>query len=431
MVPQYTDLREEILREFHYSRFAVHQSGTKMYHDLRHQYYWSGMKRHVGDFVRRCLTCPQVKAEHKRPAGLLHPLEIAEWKWEHNTMDFVTHFPRTSRKHDALFVIVDRLTKSTHFLAVLMTFTLEEFCRLYIREIVRLHGVLVSIVSDRDPRFTSQFWKSFQKAMETQLSMSTAFHPQTDGQLKWTIKILEDMLQACVLDLKDSWEEHLPLVEFAYNNSYQASIQMAPYEALYWRPCRSPICWTEVGESSITGLDLIRNTSDKVGMIRKRLLTSQSRQKSYADVRRRPLEFKAGDHVFLKVMPKRGVIRFGKRGKLSPRYIGPFEVLERVGPIAYRLVLPPILSSVHEVFHVFMLWKYTPDPTHIVDWGELVVDADGTFEEGPVRIMDSCEQVLRGKTVRLVKVLWQHRGVEEATWEREDTVRANYPFLFG
>ena len=285
-------------------------------------------------------------------------------------------------------------------------------------------------ISDWDPRFTAQFWKSFQKAMGTQLSMSTAFHPQMDGQSERTTQILEDMLRACVLDLKGSWEEHFPLIEFAYNNSYQTSIQMAPYEALYGRPCRSPICWTEVGESSIIGPDLIRDTSDKVGMIRKRLLTSQSRQKSYADVRRRPLEFKAGDHVFLKVMPKRGVIRFGKRGKLSPRYIGPFEVLERVGAVAYRLALPPSLSTVHEVFHVSMLLKYTPDPTHIVDWGELVVDADGTFEEGSVRIMDSREQVLRGKTVRLVKVLWQHRGVEEATWEREDTVRANYPFLF-
>ena len=155
-----------------------------------------------------------------------------------------------------------------------MTFTLEAFCRLYIQEIVRLPGVPVSIVSDRDPRFTAQFWKSFQKVMGTQLSMSTAFHPQTDGQSERTIQILEDMLRACTLDLKGSWEEHLPLVEFAYNNSYQASIQMAPYEALYGRPCRSPICWTEVGESSITGPDLIRDTSEKVGMIRKRLLTA-------------------------------------------------------------------------------------------------------------------------------------------------------------
>ena len=277
MVPQSTDLREEILREFHCSRFAVHPGGTKMYQDLRRKYYWSGMKRHVTNFVRWCLTCQQVNAEHQRPAGLLQPIEIVEWKWEHITMGFVTHLPYTSRKHDAVWVIADRLTKSTHFLAVRMTFTLEEFCKLYIREIVRLHGVLVSIVSDRDTRFMAQFWKSIQKAMGTQLSMSTSFHPQTDGQSERTIQILEDMLRACVLDLKGSWEEHLPLVEFTYNNSYQASIQMAPYEALYGRPCRSPICWTKVGESSITGPDLIRDTSDMVGMIWKRLLTTQSR----------------------------------------------------------------------------------------------------------------------------------------------------------
>ena len=199
-------------------------------------------------------------------------------------MDFVTHLPQTPQEHDAVWVTVDRLTKSAHFLAVWMTFIVERFYRLYIREIVRLNGILVSIVSDRDPRFTVHFWKSFQKVMGTRLTISTAFHPQTDGQSERTIQVLEDMLRACVLDHKGRWEEHLPLVEFAYNNSYQASIQMAPCEALYGRPCRSPICWTKVGESSITGLDLIRDTSGKVILIRQRLLTAKSRQKSYADV---------------------------------------------------------------------------------------------------------------------------------------------------
>ena len=311
-----------------------------------------------------------------------------------------------------------------------MTFTLERFYWLYIREIVRLHGVPISIVLDRDPRFTAHFWKSFQKAMSTQLTMSTAFHPQTDGQSKRTIQVLKDMLRACVLDHKGSWEEHLALVEFAYNNSYQESIQMAPYEALYGRPCRSSICWTKVGESFITGPNLIRDTSEKVSLIRQRLLTAQSWQKSYTDVRHRSLEFEVRDHVFLKVMPKRGVVRFGKRGKLSPRFIGPFKILERVGTVAYRLALPPSMSGVHEVFHVSMLRRYTPDPSHLVDWGEIEVDTDGTFEEGPMCIIDSWDQVLRCKIVRLVRVLWQHRGVEESTWEREDTLRATYPFLF-
>ena len=164
--------------------------------------------------------------------------------------------------------------KSAHFLVVWMTFTLERFCRLYIREIVRLHGVPVSIVSDRDTRFTSHFWKSLQKTMGTRLTMNTTFHPQTDGQSERTLQVLEDMLRACVLDHKGNWEEHLPLVEFAYNNSYQASVHMAPYEALYERPCRSPICWTKVGENSITGPDLIRDTSEKVSLLRQRLLTA-------------------------------------------------------------------------------------------------------------------------------------------------------------
>ena len=242
--------------------------------------------------------------------------------------------------------------------------------------------------------------------------------------------MLEDMLRACVLDHQGSWEEHLPLVEFAYNNSYQASIQMVPYEALYGRPCRSPLCWTEVVESSITCPDLVIDTSEKVSLIRQRLLTAQSRQKSYADVRRRPLEFEVGDHVFLKVMPKRGVVRFGERGKLSPRFSGSFEILERIGTVAYRLALPPSISGVHEVFHVSMLRKYTLDPAHVVDWGQIEVDIDGTFEEGPVCILDSRDQVLLCKTVRLVRVLWRLYGVEESTWEREDTMRATYPFLF-
>ena len=205
---------------------------------------------------------------------------------------------------------------------------------------------------------------------------------------------------------------------------------MAPYEALYGRPYRSPLCWTEVGESSITGPDLVRGTFEKVSLIRKRLLTTQSRQKRYDDVRRRLLDFEVGDHVFLKVMPKREVVRFGKRGKLSSRFIGPLEILERIGTVAYQLALSPSMSGVHEVLHVSMLRKYTPDLAHVVDWGEIEVDTDVTFEEGPVCILDSRDQVLRRKTVRLVRVLWRHYGVEESTWEREDTMRATYPFLF-
>ncbi|GAB2284509.1 hypothetical protein Dimus_039673 [Dionaea muscipula] len=375
-----------------------------------------------------CLS--RVKAEHQRPAGRLQPLPIPEWKWEHITMDFVTGLPTTRNGHDSVWVIVDRLTKSAHFLPVKVTFSLERLARLYIREIIRLHGAPVTIVSDRDPRFVSKFWGALHREFGTRLSFSTAYHPQTDGQSERTIQTLEDMLRACALDWRGNWDDHLPLMEFSYNNSFHSSIEMAPYEALYGRKCRSPSCWTEVGERQILGPELVDEASQKIAMIRERLATAQSRQKSYADHRRRDLEFQVGDKVFLKVSPWRGTIRFGQKGKLSPRFIGPFEILDRVGVVSYRLALPPSLAGVHNVFHVSMLRKYVHSPDHIIDFEPLHVRDDLTFEEQPVEILDRKDKVLRNKTVPLVKVLWRNQVVEEATWEREDEMREKFPHLF-
>ncbi|GMQ05165.1 hypothetical protein CsSME_00050298 [Camellia sinensis var. sinensis] len=227
------------------------------------------------------------------------------------------------------------------------------------------------------------------------------------------------MLRGYVLDFKGSWERHLPLVEFTYNNSFQSGIGMAPFEALYGRPCRSPMCWAEVGDAPLFGPELVRETTEKVTLIRKRLATAQSHQKSYADRRRRPLSFEVGDHVFLKISPRRGLMRFGKSRQLSPRFIGPFEILKRIGEIAYRLVLPPQIFGVHDVFHICMLQKYEPDPSHELDWTDLEVDEDASYTERPVEVLDRRDQVLQSKTIPLVKVLWKHHRVEEATWKRE------------
>ena len=219
-------------------------------------------------------------------------------------MDFVTGLPRTQRQHDAIWVIVDRLTKSAHFLPINVENSLEKLAKLYMDEIVRLHGVPVSIVSDRDPRFTSSFfWPSLQAASGTCLHFSTAFHPQTDGQSERTIQTLEDMLRACVMKFKGSWDTHLALMEFAYNNNYQASIEMAPFEALYGRKCRTPVCWDEVGERRLVSLELVQITSEKVKVLRDNLKIARDRQKSYADNRRRDLQFEIGDRVFLKISP--------------------------------------------------------------------------------------------------------------------------------
>ena len=236
-------------------------------------------------------------------------------------MDFITKLPRSQSGCDTIWVIVDRLTKSAHFLAIKETDRMERLTRIYIKEVVSRHGVPISIISDRDARFTSNFWKSLQKSLGTRLEMSTAYHPQTDGRSERTIQTLEDMLRACVVDFGNNWEIHLPLVEFSYNNSYHTSIKAAPFEALYGRKCRSPICWAEVGDSQLTGPELVHETTEKIVQIRNRMAAARDRQKSYADQRRKPLEFQVGDKVLLKVSPWKGVIRFGKRGKLNPRYV--------------------------------------------------------------------------------------------------------------
>ncbi|GKA11957.1 putative reverse transcriptase domain-containing protein [Tanacetum coccineum] len=320
--------------------------------DLRKLYWWPNMKADIATYVSKCLTCAKVKAEHQKPSGLLQQPEIPVWKWERITMDFITKLPRTPSGYDSIWVI----------------------------EIVCRHGVPVSIISDRDPRFASRFWRSLQKSLGTNLDMSTAYHPETDGQSERTIQTLEDMLRACVIDFGSGWDKHLPLAEFSYNNSYHASIKAAPFEALYGRKCRSPVCWSEVGDAQLTGPEMIRETTEMIVQIKNRLLAARSRQKSYADVRRKPLEFEVGDKVMLKVSPWKGVVRFGKHGKLSPRYIGPFKILSRV----------EVLS----------------DEDLIIPLDEIRIDEKLYFIEEPIEIMDREVKQLKQSQIPIVKVRW-------------------------
>ncbi|GKB57761.1 putative nucleotidyltransferase, ribonuclease H [Tanacetum coccineum] len=300
-VPNDQTLREKVMKEAHSSPFTIHPGSTKMYKDLKQYFWWNGMKQDVATFVSKCMTCQQVKIEHQRASGLLQPLEIPMWKWDEISMDFVTGLPTTQKRHDAIWVVVDRLTKSAHFLPIRKNYGISKLAEIFRQEIVRLHGTPTSIVSDRDPKFTSRFWKGLQKAWGTRLKFSTAFHPQTDGQSERTIQTLEDMLRACALEWTGSWDEYLCLVEFAYNNSWHASIKAAPFELLYGRKCRAPICWDEVGERLIEGPELIEITNEKVVVAKEKLKEARSRQKSYADKHRRDLEFQVGDRVFLKV----------------------------------------------------------------------------------------------------------------------------------
>ncbi|GJW91159.1 putative reverse transcriptase domain-containing protein [Tanacetum coccineum] len=429
-VPLVGGVRTVIMDEAHKSRYSVHPGADKMYYDHRDMYWWPRMKRDIATYVSKCLTCAKVKAERQRPSGLLQQPEIPEWKWKNITIDFITKLPRIRNGHDAIWVVVDRLTKSTHFLAIRKDYSTEKLARLYTDEIVPHHGVPVSIISDCDARFTSCLWQTFQKALGTRLDMSTTYHPQTDGQSERTIQTLEDMLRACVIDFGGSWDVHLPLAEFSYNNSYHTSIRCAPFEALYGRKCRSPVLWAEIGEGSLIGPELVQETTDKVVVIKERLQAARDRQKSYADNRRKPLEFEVGDRVMLKVSPWKGVVRFGKKGKLAPRYVGPFEILERIGPVAYRLRLPEELSGVHDTFHVSTLKKCLADASLHVPLNEIKVDKTLRFIEEPVEILDREVKSLKRSKISLVKVRWDSKRGPEFTWEREDFMKSKYPQLF-
>ncbi|GJW03929.1 putative reverse transcriptase domain-containing protein [Tanacetum coccineum] len=264
-VPLKGEVRTLIMDEAHKSKYSVHPGADKMYYDLRDRYWWPGMKK-----------------------------DIAEY--EGIAMDFVTKLPRTSSGLDTIWVIVDQLTKSAYFLPMREDYKMERLARLYLNEIVARHG--------------------------TRLDMSMAYNPQTDGQSERTIQNLEEMLRACVLDFGGSWDVHLPLVEFSYNNSYHSSVRCAPFEALYGRKCRSPIMWAEVRQAQLIGPELVQETTKKISQIKDRLKAARDHQKSYADKRRKPLEFSVGDYVLLKVSPWKGVVRFRKKGKLAPRFVG-------------------------------------------------------------------------------------------------------------
>ncbi|GJT10862.1 putative nucleotidyltransferase, ribonuclease H [Tanacetum coccineum] len=279
-VPGDSSLQEAILTGAHSSPFFIHPGSTKMYRDLKQKFWWNGMKQEVARFVAKCLTCQQVKIEHQRASGLLQPLDIPTWKWEQISMDFLTRLPRTFKKNDAIWVVVDRLTKSAHFLPIQQGYSSSKLAEIFPQEIIRLHGTPASIVSDRNPRFTSRFWKGLQNAWGARLKFSTAFHPQTDGQTERTIQTLEDMLRSCALEWTGNWDEYLCLVEFAYNNSWHASIKGAPFELLYGRKCRALICWNEVGERVIEGPELVEVTNEKVAITKEKLKEARSSSKS-------------------------------------------------------------------------------------------------------------------------------------------------------
>ncbi|GKD41888.1 putative reverse transcriptase domain-containing protein [Tanacetum coccineum] len=376
-LPLFGSLRDLIMHESHKSKYSIHPCFDKMYHDIKKLYWWPNMKAIIVVYVGKCLTCSRVKAEYQKPSGLLVQPEISMWKWERITIDFVIKLPKTSNEHDTIWVILDRLTKSAHFIPTRATDIMETLTRLYIKEIVSRHGVPISIISDRDSHFSSKFWQSLQNALGTQLDMSTTYHPEIDGQSERTIQTLEDMHRAYIIDFGKGWDKHLPLIEFSYNNSYHASIKAAPFEALYGRKCRSPICWAEVGDVQLTEPEIIHETTEKIMQIRQRLQAVRDLQR-----------------------------------------------------MAYKLELPEELSNVHNTFHVSNLKKCLSDESLIIPMKELQLNDKLNFVEESVEIMDREVKQLKRSRIPIVKVRWNSKIGPKFTWECEDEIRVKYPHLF-
>nr|GFA04552.1 putative reverse transcriptase domain-containing protein [Tanacetum cinerariifolium] len=371
-LPYFGDLQTVIMHESHKSKYSIHLGSDKMYQDMKKLYWWPNMKAEIATY-------------------------------DNITMDFVTKLPKSSQGYDTIWVIVDRLTKSVIFTPIRETDPMDKLARIYLKEVVTRHAIPVSIISHRDPRFTSNFLRSLQNALGTRLDMSTTYHPETDCQSERTIQTLEDMLRACGIDFGKGWFNYFPLVEFSYNNSYHATIKGLPFEALYGRKCCLTVCWTEVGEAQILDPELIQETTEKIVQIKERMQAARDRQKSYADLKRKPMEFQVGDKVMLKVSPRKGVVRFGKRRKLNPTYVGPFKVLERIGDVAYRLDLPEELSRVHNTFHVSNLKKCHADEPLAVSLDGLHFDDKLQFVEEPVEIVDREVKRLKRSQISLVK----------------------------
>ncbi|GKD61437.1 reverse transcriptase domain-containing protein [Tanacetum coccineum] len=391
-LPCYGNLRTVIMHESHKSKYSIHPGSDKMYQDMKKLYWWPNMKADIATYVSKCLTCAKVKAEHQRPLGLLVQPKIPEWKWDNITMDFVTKLPKSSQGYDTIWVIVDRLTKSAIFTPMKETDPLDKLARMYLKD----KSAIFTPMKETDPldKLARMYLKEvvmrhgIPNALGTNLDMSIAYYPQTDGQSERTIQTLEDMLRACAIDFGKGWVNHLPLVEFSYNNSYHASIKAAPFEALYGRKCRSPVCWTEVGEAQILGPELIQETTEKIIQIKQRMQAAHDRQKSYADLKRKPMEF---------------------QGKLNPRYVGPFKVLERVGEVAYKLELPEELSRVHNTFHVSNLKKCHADEPLAVPLDGLHLDDKLHFVEEPLEIVGREVKRLKRSRIPLVKVRWNSK----------------------
>jgi hypothetical protein len=319
-------------------------------------------------------------------------------------MNFIVGLPFIARKYNSIWVIVDRLTKFAHFIPVNTNYNIQKYEKIYITRVLCLHEVPKTIISDRGSQFVARFWEQLHASLRIHLIHSLAYHSHTNGQTERVNQILEDMLRACVMEYPDSWDKNLSWSEFSYNNRYQESLKMAPFEALYGRQCRTSLNRIEPGVKAIFGPDIVDEAEATIRHIQANLKAAKSHQESYANKRCWHLQFEVGDHIYLKVSPMKSVKRFGVKEKLSPCYIGPLPILEKCENVTYKLELPLPLAGVHDVFHVSQLKKCLKAPMDVVLPEVAPLEADLTYPDHPIRILEQKSHVTRHKTIKFFKI---------------------------
>ncbi len=421
-------LRNQILKEAHESPLAAHPGYQKLFSSLKQNFFWPRMKKDALEFTRQCLICQKIKAERVKIPGKLQPLDVPQMKWECISMDFITGIPKVAGNFDSIFVVVDKLTKVAHLIPTRTTASASDIAQLFVKDIVRLHGVPARIISDRDVKFTSKFWKAMFQSLGTLLNLSSSYHPETDGQTERVNQVIEDMLRAYCGQQPRLWLKFLPLVEFAYNSSHHQSLGMSPFKALYGQDCLVPYRFADPNLPVPAAKNTLEEMDWQLRVIRETLKRASDRQKSYADLHRSSRVFKAGDRVFLRVKPKRSSLKLGKYKKLAYRYCGPYEVLRRIGEQSYELALPANLH-VHNVFHVSLLKTYVANPEHVLNLDDTILVNQQEFQMEPEQILETKEKQLRHRTIKEVLIQWKGYPIEDASWEDWDRLVIQFPHL--
>ncbi|PNX92763.1 Ty3/gypsy retrotransposon protein [Trifolium pratense] len=416
--------KQRLLQEFHNSPLSGHMGIQKTYIRLHENFYWQGMRDDVKHFVSNCLTCQATKYETKKPAGLLQPLPVPSAIWEDLSLDFITGLP-PSHGFTVILVVVDRFSKGAHFGALPSSFSAYKVAALFLDIICKHHGLPRSLVSDRDPIFISRFWRELFKLSGTKLRMSTSYHPETDGQTEVLNRILEQYLRSFVHSKPTHWHQFLPLAEWSYNTTSHSATGRSPFEITFGKPPPSIPSYL-LGSSNVEAVDTLLTTRQHtITLLQRKLLKAQETMKFYADQKRRELSYAVGDFVYVKLRPYRQQSLTGSTySKLSKRFYGPYKIVERIGPVAYKLELPP-QSKIHPVFHCSLLKQHRGPLTAAPDdLPPSNVDNQPVIQ--PLAILDSRTDHNINPPQRQVLVQWLGLLPEDATWEDWNTLNSNF-----